>query len=202
MPNPWRLSDKFDPAALPLADAHYNRRKVGSPQFVPPGRSVVLLTPSRGALWVTSWPFADFVRHAWPGAWVNSLFRREDGPIASELIAAAVAMTRAIWDPPPLGIVSFVDASQTRRKRDPGRCYRKAGWSHVGFTKGGLWVFQQLPHQMPGADSSGLTDGMLPFGIATSFQEQGRAGRDSAWSGEGIATGPSINPHVPESLRR
>ena len=71
--SPWRLSDRFDPAALPLADAHYNRRKPGSPQFVPPGRCLVLLTEDRSALWVTSWPFAQYVRHAWPGAWVNSL---------------------------------------------------------------------------------------------------------------------------------
>lgn len=149
--------------ALPLADRHYNRRAIGSPQFVPPGRCVVLLTPAAGALWVTSWPFAAYVRHAWPGAWVNSLFRREDGPIASELIAAAVAATRAIWEPPPLGIVSFVDADKTHRKRDPGRCYRKAGWKHVGFTAGGLWAFQQLPHEMPSADDSGFTADMLPM---------------------------------------
>lgn len=163
--NPWRLSDRFDPLALPLADAHYNRRKVGSPQFVPPGRCIVLLTADAGAVWVTSWPFAQYVRHAWPGAWVNSLFRREHGPMASELIVAAVATTRAIWDPPTLGVVSFVDATKTRHKRDPGRCYRKAGWKHVGFTKGGLFVFQQLPNEMPAADHSGLTVGALPFEV-------------------------------------
>jgi hypothetical protein len=73
----WERSHRFDARALPLADRHYNRRKVGSPQFVPPGRCLVLLTPDATALWTTSWPFAEYVRHAWPGAWVNSLFRRE-----------------------------------------------------------------------------------------------------------------------------
>lgn len=150
--NPWRLSDRADPAALSLADAHYNRQKVGSPQFVPPGRCVVLLADR--ALWVTSWPFAEYVKHAWAGAWVNSCFRREAGPLASDLIAFAVAVTRAIWEPPPLGIVSFIDASKTRKKRDPGRCYRKAGWTHVGFTAGGLWVYQQRPEEMPAPDYS------------------------------------------------
>ena len=61
----------------------------------------------------------------------------------------AVALTRGKWDPPPLGIVSFVDASKVKRKRDPGRCYRRAGWNQVGFTKAGLWVYQQLPADMP-----------------------------------------------------
>jgi hypothetical protein len=148
----WQRSHRFDARALPLADRHYNRRKVGSPQFVPPGRCLVFLTPDESALWTTSWPFAAFVRHAWPGAWVNSLFRREPecATLASELITMAVAATRALWpNVPPLGIVSFVDPTKTRHKRDPGRCYRRAGWRHVGFTKGGLWAFQQLPDEMP-----------------------------------------------------
>jgi hypothetical protein len=147
---PWLLSHRFDPRALPMADRHYNRRAVGSPQFVPPGRCLVLLTDDAEAVWVTSWPFAQYVRHAWPGAMVNSLFRRESGPVASELIIAATAATRAHWpDLPPLGIVSFVDASKTRHKRDPGRCYRRAGWTHVGFTAGGLYAFQLQPEDFP-----------------------------------------------------
>ena len=152
--NPWLVSDRFDPSALPLADRHYNRQKIGTPQFVPPGRCKVLLTEGAGALWVTSWPFAEFTKHAWAGAWVNSMFRRETGLLASELIAYAVSATRAFWEPPQLGIVTFIDADKTRHKRDPGRCYRKAGWKHVGFTKGGLYVYQQLPHEMPVADHS------------------------------------------------
>jgi len=153
---PWRLSNRFDARALPLADRHYNRRKVGSPQFVPPGRCLVLLEESARALWVTSAPFAAYVKHAWPGAWVNSLFPSEaqDRYLSSDLIASAVALTRAQWEAPALGIVSFIDADKTRRKRDSGRCYRKAGWKHVGFTVGGLWVYQQLPHEMPAADYS------------------------------------------------
>ena len=143
----WSVSHRFDPYGAALADRHYNRRKVGSPQFVPPGRCLVLV--GDGAVWVTSWPFAEFVKHDWPGAWVNSLFRREGPGLASDMIRAAVAITRSHWTPPPLGIVTFVDASQVRRKRDPGRCYRKAGFRHVGFTKGGLWAFQMLPDEMP-----------------------------------------------------
>jgi hypothetical protein len=40
----WAMSNRFDRRALPLADRHYSRRKIGSPQFVPPGRCLVLLT--------------------------------------------------------------------------------------------------------------------------------------------------------------
>lgn len=147
---PWHTSYRADPRALPLADRHYNRQKVGSPQFVPPGRCLVLLTEQAQAVWVTSWPIAAYVKHAWAGAMVNSLFRREAGPLASELIVAACAATRAHWpDLPPLGIVSFVDAGKTRHKRDPGRCYRRAGWTHVGHTAGGLLAFQLRPEDWP-----------------------------------------------------
>lgn len=156
----WCISNRFDPDAVKLADRHYNRQKIGTNQFVPPGRCLVLITPDGGALWVTSYPFAEYVKHAWAGAWVNSIFRRESGPLASDLIRAAVAITRTIWNPPPMGIVSFIDAAKTRHKRDPGRCYRKAGWKHVGFTKGGLWVYQQLQNEMPAPDYS-LTQPLL-----------------------------------------
>jgi hypothetical protein len=151
--SPWRRSDRADPAAVRIADRHYNRQKPGSPQFVPPGRCLVLLTEDRSAVWVTSWPFPEFVRHEWGGAWVNSLFRREGGPhLASDLIRWAVAHTRAEWpDVPTLGMVTFVDAGKTRRKRDPGRCYRRAGFVVAGATKGGLVALQMLPEAMPEA---------------------------------------------------
>lgn len=143
----WQLSNRFDPRACELADRHYNRRNVGSPQFVPPGRCFVLWQPM--AFWVTSWPFAEYVKHAWAGAWVNSAFRNEGAGLSSELIREAIACTRSIWEPPALGMITFVDASKVRHKRDPGRCYLRAGFSHVGHTKGGLLAFQMLPAAMP-----------------------------------------------------
>lgn len=152
--SPWRRSWRADPAAARIADRHYNRQKVGAAQFVPPGRCLVLLTHDRSAVWVTSWPQAEYVRHAWAGAWVNSLFRREGGPhLASDLIRWAVAHTRAEWpDVPVLGMVTFVDPGKTRRKRDPGRCYRKAGFVVDGATQGGLVALQMRPDLMPAAE--------------------------------------------------
>jgi hypothetical protein len=148
----WVLSHRFDKAALPLADRHYNRQKVGSPQFVPPGRCVVLLTKEADALWVSSWPFAQYVRHAWAGAWVCSCFRNESGLLSSLLIREAVAITRWVWpEVPAQGFVTFIDTTQVRKKRDWGRCYRRAGWKQCGWTKGGLCALQLLPQDMPEA---------------------------------------------------
>jgi hypothetical protein len=145
----WRVSDRADPAAVKIADRHYSRQKPGTPQFVPPGRCHVLVTLKADAVWVTSWPFAEYVKHEWAGAWVNSIFRNEGDDLSSDLIREAVAATRWRWTPPPLGLISFVDAGKVKRKRDPGRCFRKAGFSLVGETKGGLLAWQMLPDAMP-----------------------------------------------------
>lgn len=159
----WCLSWRADQRSRAVADRHYNRQKVGAPQFVPPGRCLVLRTADSGALWVTSWPFAEYTKHAWKGAWINSAFRNErrDLYLSSELILEAVAATRwfAATEPtwrvqpePELGMVSFVDASKVRQKRDPGYCYIKAGFVLVGETKDdGLLAFQLTPDRMPPA---------------------------------------------------
>jgi hypothetical protein len=149
----WTLSNRADKDALPIADRHYNRQKPGTPQFVPPGRCLVLKHPS--ALWVTSWPFAEYVKHQWAGAWVNSMFRREDGILASTFIREAVAATRWKWpDIPDLGMISFIDPSKVTPRKVRGRhtwghCYFEAGFVHVGYTKDGLWAMQLLPDRMP-----------------------------------------------------
>jgi hypothetical protein len=146
----WRPSHRADRRALPLADRHYNRQKPGTPQFVPPGRCIVLLTPDADALWVSGWPYPEFVKHDWPGAWICSCFRNESPHLSSDLIRKAVAVTRHAWgEPPPLGMITFVDTTKTRRKRDPGRCYRRAGFRPCGWTKGGLFALQMLLDDMP-----------------------------------------------------
>lgn len=52
----WCLSWRADPLGRELADRHYARQSVGAPQFVPPGRCVVLRTlaagPGSGSVWI------------------------------------------------------------------------------------------------------------------------------------------------------
>lgn len=153
--SPWYMSNRFDPPARALADRHYNRQKVGSDQFVPPGRCLVLLTECSRAFWVTSWPFAEYVKHAWAGAWVCSAFRNEGAGIASYLIRAAVAATRAFFgEPPALGMVTFIDREKVKPTPVRGQLvwgwtYRKAGFVEEGETKGGLLALRLRPADMP-----------------------------------------------------
>jgi hypothetical protein len=46
-------------------------------------------------------------------------------------------------------MVTFVDASKVRRKRDPGRCFLRAGFERDGATEGGLLAFVLRPDRMP-----------------------------------------------------
>lgn len=152
----WHLSWRSDPSVRPLADRHYNRQSIGADGFVPPGRCLVLTTECRRAFWVTSWPFAEFVKHAWAGCWMNSAFRNEAPDVfrASEMIREAVACTReAFGDPPALGMLTFIDPAHVRSAKEEGGVigysYRRAGFKHVGETKAGLAAFQLLGHRMP-----------------------------------------------------
>lgn len=152
----WQLSHRAHPVPRAIADRHYNRQSIGAVNFCPPGRALVLVIPGV-ALWVTSWPFAEYVKHAWPGAWVCSAFRNERPDLhrSSDLIREAVAATRWRWPAiPDLGMITFVDTSKTRRKRDPGRCYRRAGFKPATprETAGGLVALQLLPGDMPSCD--------------------------------------------------
>ena len=151
----WAVSYRSDPVAKRIADRHYNRQNPDSHNFVPPGRCLVLLSVCQRALWVTSWPYAEYTLHAWAGAWICSCFRNEGAGLSSELITEAVSATRwAFGDPPALGMVTFVDRRKTKPKKHPGYCYRVAGFEHVGHTKvNRLDALQLLPDRMPPAEA-------------------------------------------------
>jgi hypothetical protein len=158
----WSISNRADPFAREIADRHYNRQKIGAPQFVPPGRCCVLKaeTETGRAFWVTSFPFAEYVKHAWAGAWVCSAFRNEGVGVASELISDALAATRFHFgDPPELGMITFLDRTKVRpvvrrSRKTWGDTWIRAGFSHVGETRGGLMAFQILPENIPPAEAA------------------------------------------------
>lgn len=130
----WCVSFRADDEARPLADRHYNRQNIGATNFTPPGRCRVFMTECKRALWVTSWPFAEYVMHAWAGAWINSTFRNEGAGLSSELIREAVATTLHEWPTPPaLGMVTFVDPKKVRHKRR-GEAAAGSAWRPADYT--------------------------------------------------------------------
>lgn len=151
----WQRVTRFDPRVNALADRHYSRQTPGSTQgCVPPGRGVVLYAESDTgqATWAASWQKPEYAHHAWPGAWVCTMFRNEDlGIRSSELIRQAVAACRAVMgEPPEAGMITFVNLARVRKKRDPGRCFRRAGFEVAGWTRErGYLALQLWPAAMP-----------------------------------------------------
>jgi hypothetical protein len=150
----WFRTWRADPVVRALADRHYSRKTVGAAQFSPPGRNLTLRTADGVAGWVTSWPLPEYVLHGWGDAWTCSFFRNEGPLLSSSLITEAIAATRAHFgEAPEGGFLTFVDASKVRRKRDPGRCFRRAGFEVIGRTKDrGLVVLRLLAEQIPPAE--------------------------------------------------
>ena len=149
----WWISNTVDSEVRPLADRHYSRQKPGSRRFVPPGRAMVLKTQPVDAYWVTSWPFAEYVKHAWAGAFVCTAFRNEGKHLSSQLIRQALAATRWKYpDIPELGMITFVDIDKVK-DGNPGYCFQCAGFRKVGYTKGGLRALQLMPEDFPEAQA-------------------------------------------------
>lgn len=151
----WQRSHRFDTRARLIADRHYNRQKPGSPQFMPPGSCRVLVANNSRAVFGLSFPKPEFVKHAWAGAWVCSIFRNEDaGPLASDMIRDAMAVMQTEYALPSLGCITFVNPKKVpgilvRGERVKGFCFMKAGFRAIGETKGGLIAWQLAPSDMP-----------------------------------------------------
>jgi hypothetical protein len=144
---PWLERWSCCPISRKIADRHYNRQKIGSERFAPPGMCICLLSECERALFVMSWP--NYASHAWKGAWINSTFRNEGAGQSSQLILEALEFVAEQWPFPEQGCVTFVDPrhvkpTKVRGKEIYGFCYMKAGFKHVGFTqKRKLWVWQK-----------------------------------------------------------
>ena len=139
----WRVVSPTHPAARALADRHYSRQTVGATEFMGNGRKLVLLTEDHKALW-------GAIENLDPRGglhWRNNWFRNEGTFLSSDLIREATDVTYAYWERhyggrPRVPLTTEVDPKKTRRKRDPGRCFTRAGWRRVRVTRDGLIVFQ------------------------------------------------------------
>jgi hypothetical protein len=151
----WRPSHRGHTPARLLADRHYSRQKPGTSQFMPAGSCRVLVAENHKAVFGLSFPKPEYVKHAWAGSWVISIFRNEDaGPLASLMIRDAMSIMQTEYDVPALGCITFVDPKKVRGvmergERVKGFCFKRAGFRAVGETKKGLIAWQMLPGAMP-----------------------------------------------------
>jgi hypothetical protein len=132
----WRPIIDGDSTARALADRHYSRKTVGAPLFVGPGKKLVLLGADGKALFV--WRQSIYRLDGQKGV-ECTIFRNEGPRLSSELICEAMEVAWQVW--PGARLFTYVDASKIRSK-NPGCCFKKAGWRRCGKSKGGLVVLE------------------------------------------------------------
>lgn len=137
--NLWIRTNKFDPACARLADRHYSRRTVGSPQFMPPGETVVLKTRDETAVfgWWRPHPDSGIVAMNGLDGWTCTIFRNESPNLSSALVLdAEAALLAARLSCGPDGLITYVFDDKVRSS-NPGCCFLKAGWRRTGRSADG-----------------------------------------------------------------
>jgi hypothetical protein len=144
--HPWRQVKRTDRRARELADRHYPRQTLGAVDFMSSGRTFVLLAEQDEEQRAT-WGAIENLDPVGGRHFRVSIFRNETTWLSSWLVESATALTITRWrrrfgwnGTPPLR--TEIDPRKTRRKRDPGRCFRKAGWRVVGETSKGLVLLE------------------------------------------------------------
>lgn len=144
----WFYARQNDSAAIGLYLRHYSAGKNGASEnnirqsgFVGPGAKIVLITGPEDAMF--AWRFDDIYRFDSQTGVNCSVFRNESDVLSSVLIREACAVAWEKW--PGARLFTFVNGEKVRRKRDPGRCFIRAGWTRCGESKAGLLIFEAMP---------------------------------------------------------
>jgi hypothetical protein len=130
----WRRVGKFEPRAAALADRHYSRRKPGSPQFMPPGQTVILLDRDATAVfgWWRPHPASGLQSMNGYDGWTCTIFRNESSVLSSKLILDAERIfTIEDLDIGPDGLLTYI-WDRKIRSTNPGYCFKVAGWRPIG----------------------------------------------------------------------
>ena len=142
----WIVVNKCDIRARGIADRHYSRQTIRSPQFTRPGNNLVLLLEDCSALWVSWKPANDIKRMDGLSKVYECTIFHKDGnnQLASELISSAIALTNQIWGIPQNGWVTYI-ADNKVKSPNPGYCFKKAGFIYDGRNKKGNLSRLRLP---------------------------------------------------------
>lgn len=128
----WRLAHKYDRVGAKLADDHYSRRTVGSPQFMPPGETLVLVAENGLAVfgWWRPHPRSGIKAMNGLDGWTCTIFRNVPGSglLASELVLEAERwLVTERGNCGPSGLLTYV-APRKIKSRNPGYCFKIAGY--------------------------------------------------------------------------
>ena len=143
----WLSVRRDDARAFAFYRRHYSSgkqmkafRERGNTNFMGPGECMVLLTKCCRA--VFAWQYNTVERYDKQTGVCCTIFRNEGAGLSSDLIREADDLARQRW-PEQLRHFTYVDAGQVRPKRDPGRCFLRAGWRRAGQSMQGLVLLER-----------------------------------------------------------
>lgn len=141
----WEIGHKAERGCVALADRHYSRRKPGSPQFMPPGQTLVLRMPQAVWGWWRPHPSSGLVQMNGLDGWTCTIFRNESSVLSSLLVLDAErALAWSGHSCGPAGMLTYVFDSRIRSS-NPGCCFKKAGWKRAGMSADGKKTLLSKP---------------------------------------------------------
>jgi hypothetical protein len=139
----WIPIKDGNPSGMSIFMRHYTARENRKVfQFIGPGEKAAFITPDAKALFV----WRKFISDAGETGVNCAVFRNEGTELArsSELIKRANALAWERW--PGERLYTYVDPIKVRHKRDPGRCFLRAGYRKLDrTTKSGKLIFEIFP---------------------------------------------------------
>lgn len=148
----WQRVTKFDARSAALADRHYSRRKIGSPQFMPPGQTIILLGEDERAVfgWWRPDPSSGIRAMNGLDGWTCTIFRNESTHQSSWLILQAELWVAKLgYECGPSGFITYVWDKKVRSS-NPGYCFKQAGWLRAGRSADDKKTLLQKPFALRG----------------------------------------------------
>lgn len=136
------VTTHFDPEMARLADRHYSRRTVGARQFLYSGRKIVI-RDAAGEM-VFGWVYPDpAMRMDGQTGYNCAIFRNESARQSSDIILECEAIAVARWGPGRM--YTYVNPAKIR-SRNPGYCFKAAGWVNARHDDGSIVVSKAGQH--------------------------------------------------------
>src|SRR5438045_4425075 len=121
----WQRTTKFDPDCARLADGHYSRRTIGSPQFMPPGETLVLRDEHGWAVfgWWRPHPRSGLKAMNGLDGWTCTIFRNINPMVMSSdyVLAAEQMLADSDRGCGPDGMLTYVYDKKIQSV-NPGYC--------------------------------------------------------------------------------
>lgn len=127
------------PDCARLADRHYSRQSPGSLHFTGNGRKIVLRDSFGLVVFVWMWNYSGLRLDGQMG-YCCTLFRNESGRRSSALILEAESAAVEEWG--NSRAFTYVDPRKVL-SRNPGYCFKAAGWTHCGYSKDGKHILEK-----------------------------------------------------------